>query len=145
MNNTCSKVHPATSFRSDFGNVAETLLKDFFAPVDAATVSFPRYNYLTSDSYHALELALPGYDKSMVELNLKDAVLHVSSTADTDQDQRVYRLRQFSVKPFNRSFRLHKDIDQTKISASFNNGILLIKMPLIEAALPQEPQQININ
>ena len=52
--------------------------------------------------------------------------------------------REFSYQSFSRSFTLPKTVDGEKISATYNNGILNVRIPKLEEAKPKAPKQIEI-
>ncbi len=54
----------------------------------------------------------------------------------------AYHLVERSYGAFTRSFRLPKGVDESKISASFEHGVLAVRIP--KAALPQ-PKKIAID
>jgi len=57
--------------------------------------------------------------------------LAISATKNVEAEQgndKVVR-REFSLKAFSRSFTIDEKIDSSKISAKYENGILLVNLP----------------
>jgi len=56
----------------------------------------------------------------------------------------TYRQRGFTYGPFEKSFQLNKDIDQDKIKATYEQGILSISLQKVAAAIKPEPKTIEV-
>ena len=92
-----------------------------------------------------LELEVPGIKPEQVELTAENGVLTVrgekkSERKEGDENDR-YHVVERAYGNFMRSFQLPQGIDESKIEARYNNGILSIHIP--KAALPQ-PRRIQI-
>lgn len=68
---------------------------------------------------NTLSIALPGFSKKDIKIDVDGDLLIVSSNIDTENETKFK-------KSFKRSFRLIKDIDIDSIKASMENGILTI-------------------
>ena len=84
-----------------------------------------------------LSLELPGYKKEDVNLSLKDGYITVEAKRDEKHDERDedghYIRRERYVGTVQRSFYVGDDVTQDDIKAKFDNGILEINVPKIEA------------
>ena len=81
------------------------------------------------DSYH-LEMAAPGMEKTDFKIQLDNKLLTISSEnkeAKKDEADKWVR-KEFSFKPFKRSFTLDEKIDATNISAKYEGGILKLDL-----------------
>ncbi len=86
-----------------------------------------------------LRLDLPGVDPASIEVTADGGVLTVSARRDeqyAEQDRPV--LRERLMGSFTRRIRLAETIDADKIEASYDNGVLSIRLPLHEAAKPRK-------
>lgn len=88
------------------------------------------------DAY-LLEVDVPGCEKEDVKALLKDGYLtinasHSESKEDKDEKQRFIRKERYSGS-YQRSFYVGEQMKEDDIKAKFNNGILTISVPKVEA------------
>jgi HSP20 family protein len=91
-----------------------------------------------------LSIELPGVKPENVEVTSDNGMLTVRGQKSAERkegSENEYQLVERSYGTFTRSFRLPKGIDDSKIEAHFDNGVLDIRVP--KAALPQ-PKKIAI-
>ncbi|MDJ0945162.1 MAG: Hsp20/alpha crystallin family protein [Kiloniellales bacterium] len=90
-----------------------------------------------SESEDAIEIAaeLPGLDEKDVELSLSDGVLTIKGEKKTESEEKKknYYCRERRFGSFLRSFRVPDSVDDAKIQASFDKGVL-------EVILPKRPE-----
>ena len=122
-----------------FPNLFNSLFGEFQHP--EYRLQAPAANVKETDKAFEIELALPGVKKEDVKINLHEGFLTVSSEQKDEQKDESLRRVEFSYKSFKRSFKLPKNVDQTKIEAKQNDGILNITLPKLEEA---EPKLIKI-
>ena len=89
------------------------------------------------DDAFELDIELPGYSKDNVKAELKDGFLTVSATVEKnndekDKDGRYIRRERYSGS-CSRSFYVGENVTEADIKAKFDNGILKINVPKIEA------------
>lgn len=87
---------------------------------------------------------LPGMKKEDVNLSLHDGVLTLSGElrpAQAHDEKTAVRNERFFGR-FERSITLPAPVDATRVSASYENGILTVTLPKAEAV---KPRQIDIN
>ena len=94
----------------------------------------------------AIVAELPGLNPEQVEVTCENGVLNIrgeksESRKENDQNRR-YHLIERTYGSFSRSFQLPHGLDESKIQASFEHGVLTVHVP--KAALPQ-PKKIQIN
>lgn len=92
-----------------------------------------------------LTIELPGIDPKGVQITHENGLLMVRGEKplahkEGDEETR-YHLLERSYGPFTRTFQMPKGLDESKIEAHFENGLLTIHVP--KAALPQ-PKKIEI-
>jgi len=80
------------------------------------------YHYQEKDNEILIEIALPGLNKKNIELIYSDGFLNIKNVTDKNDNSRW-------IKNFNETIKIIKDIDENKISAKFENGIMYIKIP----------------
>ena len=110
------------------------------------TASLPKVDVKeTKDSYD-MYMDLPGMDEHDVNVELDHNVLKISSVHtenaekknDKNEKEDKYLIRERRMMSFSRSFTLPDDVDGSKISATFKNGILALTMPRTSAPAPKK-------
>ena len=117
----------------------DRLFEDTFGRGEGVSNWSPAVDVRETDQELALELELPGIKPDEVELTAENGVLTVrgektSERKEGDENSR-YHVVERSYGNFTRSFQLPQGIDESKIEADYNNGILTIHIP--KTALPQ--------
>ena len=100
----------------------------------------------TSDNYE-VEVAAPGLDKNDFKVSLDGSLLTISSEKENQQvsEEENFTRREFSYQSFQRSFELPKNVvDEDKISARYENGLLHLSIPKKEEAKQKPPRMIEI-
>ncbi|HSD08306.1 Hsp20/alpha crystallin family protein [Flavobacterium sp.] len=100
----------------------------------------------TSDNYE-VEVAAPGLDKNDFKVSLDGSLLTISSEKENQQvsEEENFTRREFSYQSFQRSFELPKNVvDEDKISARYENGLLYLSIPKKEEAKQKPPRMIEI-
>ena len=80
---------------------------------------------------------LPGVERGDIQLEVKDHTLVLTgkrkSTGETDDG---WLRRETYSGPFYRAFNLSADVQASKVTANFKNGVLEIRLPKAEEAKP---------
>ena len=105
--------------------------------------SYPPYNISKVDNNnYVIEMALAGFNKDDIEIELADSELTVRSKKREDSNNDVNLIHQgISHRSFNRKFTLSEEI--LVKNAEMKNGMLIIKL---EKFIPEnkKPKLINI-
>ena len=104
--------------------------------------SYPPHNVVKYDDLkYDIELAIAGFSKDDIDIELKDHVLSVKGERDVRRDQEQYVHKGLSGRKFNKSFRLSEYAEVS--GADMKEGILTVS---IEVVLPEKmrPQKISI-
>ena len=105
----------------------------------------PNVDFAESDKQFELYIALPGIDKKDVNIDVNNGNLTVSGERKFDFESKEKTLKSIETKfgVFNRSFKLPENIDISKISAEFKNGILEIVIPKDEKVVQKAKIEIK--
>jgi len=116
---------------SFFGNLENEFFKD--DRLDRFTNV--AVNIKERDDDFVIEMAVPGYKKEDLNLEIDGNKLIVSAEVshEVDDSGENYSRREFSYGSFTRSFTLPREIDVDKINASSNDGVLNISIPKPES------------
>jgi len=100
---------------------------------------FPLVNIYDKQDNVVVTAELPGLIKENVSITFTGNVLTISGKIDTPaKTKNMTMIRQErSYGEFEKSLRIPAKIEQNRISALFNNGILTITMPKSEEAKPR--------
>ncbi|MCB0594876.1 MAG: Hsp20/alpha crystallin family protein [Lewinellaceae bacterium] len=126
--------------------------KDFqdwgFQNNSATDTTIPAVNVIESNDSFTVEMAAPGMTKKDFQIELENEILKITSQKEVEGDLKEsqrYTRREFSYQSFLRTFRLPKSVvDDSKIKASYENGILRILIPKREEAKLPAPRKIEI-
>ena len=103
---------------------------------------YPPHNVVKKDETHfSIELALAGYNKEQLTVEVKDGILVVAGGKGDGEVEREYLHRGISAKKFTRTFRLseHVVVD----GADFIDGLLVINLR-VEVPEEKRPRAIPI-
>jgi HSP20 family protein len=93
--------------------------------------------YETKDALTVI-LEMPGVEKNNIALRVEDGLLYVEGRLDLTKYQGLQPLYiEYNIGHYSRSFQLSSKIDQTKIAASLNDGVLSLTLPKVEEAKPR--------
>lgn len=111
--------------------------------------TLPSVNIVESNDQFVVEMAAPGMDKSDFLIELDNEILKIASRKETSNELNQgdrYTRREFSYQSFERDFHLPKSVvDESKIKAKYENGILRVLIPKKEEAKALKPRQIKIS
>tara|TARA_A100001388_G_scaffold42331_1_gene27335 strand:- start:7061 stop:7564 length:504 start_codon:yes stop_codon:yes gene_type:complete len=112
-----------------------------YANHQAESTGFPPYNIVKDGDYNfTIEMALAGYGKDDIEVEVAEGVLSIKSVKESkDEDDKLYR--GIATRNFTRKFTLADDI--VVKGGSLKDGMLSIQL---ERVIPEEkkPRLIDI-
>ncbi|MFH1118839.1 MAG: Hsp20/alpha crystallin family protein [Bacteroidota bacterium] len=110
-----------------FPGVLEHML---FKPAGLSGNVEPLVNIINQENAFIVEIAVPGYSKEEISINLEQQMLKINAEAKLNETgDNKYLRREFSLNGINRRFTLPKSIDTENIVADFHDGILKITLP----------------
>ncbi len=102
----------------------------FFQP-NVDIIEYPEELVLLAD--------VPGASANDVELKFEDGALTIHAKVAPRQNEQVeYRLQEYGVGDFYRTFQISEAIDASKISADMSDGVLRLHLPKAEAVKPHK-------
>lgn len=106
-----------------------------------ARVFLPNADIYETPTELNVVLEMPGIEKSKVDIRVENDVLHVEGRIDLSKYTGLHPLyAEYNVGHYARSFQLSSKIDQNKIAAEMNEGVLSLTLPKIEEAKPRTIQ-----
>lgn len=103
--------------------------------------TFPLDVYETPDRQHyVVEAALPGYKPDDMQITAEGDTLTIRVTKKGEEkvEKGNYVRREFYAGEMSRSVTLPTSIDPNKVDASYENGILSIRLPKAAGAQPKQ-------
>ncbi|MGM0612417.1 MAG: Hsp20/alpha crystallin family protein [Bacteroidota bacterium] len=97
----------------------------------------PAANLLKFDDRAEIHLFAPGRTKNDFSIKLDNDVLTISSDSKLNE-QGEFIQQEFVVGEFSRNFQISDLIDNEKIEANYESGILKIKLPFKEEQQPKK-------
>lgn len=117
-----------------------TLVKTETKPVEGRRIEYvtPLVNLHQDAEGYTLEAEMPGVGKDGVEITVEDGKLVLVGLRRSEEaaGRPVYRER--GTAAYRRVFDLDPNIDAGKISASIDQGLLIVQLPKAEAAKPRK-------
>ena len=102
---------------------------------------YPPHNVVKdSEMRYTVEMAVAGFKKEHIDIEVNDGVLHIEGKRQSRRDQDKYVHKGISAKNWRKSFRLSEYTEVT--GADLEDGILAVTL---EVVLPKEKQPRKIN
>jgi HSP20 family protein len=99
--------------------------------------SLPAINVLESDDEYKIEIAAAGLQKDDFSIEFNNGRLTVSAKKSEEAENKKYVKREFNYAGFSRTFSVPKQkVEDGKITASYENGVLNILLPKREEVKP---------
>lgn len=102
-------------------------------------VFVPAVDILENEKELIVLADMPGVDSKNVNIDLRDNQLTIIGRIDIMEDEKEVSLyKEFNWGDYFRLFTLSDVIDQGKITAKMDNGVLRLVLPKVEKAKPQK-------
>jgi|SRR3954453_1647541 HSP20 family protein len=115
----------------------------------STNTTIPAINLKETNDNFEVEVAAPGMSKKDFKIELNGNMLTISSEKTNewqDNENEKYTRKEFSYQSFQRTFQLPKDVvDEDKIQAKYENGLLHLTIPKKEHAKQRPPRMIEIS
>lgn len=92
-----------------------------------------------TDDALTLVMEMPGVERKDVDIRLENDVLRVEGRIDFSKYEGLEPVyTEYNVGPYARAFTLSNKIDQDKISAELNDGVLTLTLKKAKEAVPRQ-------
>lgn len=110
-------------------------------PFEEGRAKVPAVDVCEREKEYEITAELPGMDASNVDVKLANGVLTIKGEKKEEKEQKEkdYYMSERRFGSFQRSFQLPEGIDEDKIQANFEKGVLTITLP--KGAEAQKPEK----
>lgn len=135
---------------------APVLFSDFFKPWNEwfpngdnlwnNMLSMPAVNITENEKAYQVSLAAPGMKKEDFKIDVDGNILSISAEKEesTEEKEKKFTRREYSYSSFSRSFTLPDEVNQEKIEAAYEAGVLNLTLPRREEAKKTTAKQIAV-
>jgi HSP20 family protein len=112
-------------FRRTFGSLEET-------ESEATLLMSPKLNAFVKDNVYHVEAELPGLNRDDLDVNIEGNILTLRGERKMSKERKEedFLLRESQYGSFLRRLTLPDGVDSDKVQAKYDNGILMITMPM---------------
>lgn len=116
----------------------ETFSRSGFAPASGDVLAVPMDVQAKDDEY-VIYASLPGLKADDLDVEVLGNTVTVRGEifAPPAEDKASWLLQERAYGKFSRSLSLPAELDATKVDASLDNGLLVLRLPKAEAAKPK--------
>ncbi|MCW5898403.1 MAG: Hsp20/alpha crystallin family protein [Flavobacteriales bacterium] len=109
-------------------------------------MKMPAVNIQDNTDHFAIDLAVPGFKKDDLKVQLKDGVLTISSErkAEHEEEKKGYTRKEWSFASFSRAFVLPENTDADSLKAKYDDGVLKLTLKKTKAATESKAKEIKI-
>jgi len=157
-----SRMYALSHFDDFFKDIHDTFWKRFDDMMDRWDLdmhafkslqpksSFPKVNVVEKEDSYDIEIAVAGFDREDVELELKDNALMIKADkteekceGDPDDEEcKKYLAREIASRSFRRTIVFPAEVNAEDVSANYKNGIISCR---VGKMLDTKPSNIKIN
>jgi len=136
-------------FREDLDSLFENMLSMFdnnslrmFEDMQPQ-VSFPKVNVSETDTSYNVEVAIAGFDKEDVKLELidNDLIIKAEKKEEKEEEKKNYLRKEISSRAFQRVVRFPCSVDAEKAQAEYKNGIITMT---VDKLIEEKPCGVSI-
>ena len=120
-----------TGIPSVFADLLEPWGEWFQDGLMAKSVTLPKVNISEDKASYNLDVAAPGLHKKDFNIDVNGNILTISAKKEENKEEKneKYSRQEYNYSSFSRSFTLPEEVEQDKIEASYDGGILKLVLP----------------
>lgn len=134
-----------TVVREPFETRIDRLFEEAFRMLDwrpsdwPSSTWMPRCDVFEDENDYVVQFGLPGWESKDIDILVENGVLTVKGDRKTEsaENGRLYHSREIRWGAFCRSFELPSYVDHDKTTATFQQGLLTIRIPKCADAKPR--------
>lgn len=108
------------------------LARDPFDDLWMTRPATPLTNVKAKDDFYELAVALPGFSKDEISIELKDQMLIIKAEKKEESEEKEdsFHKKEFETRTLARTFSLPASVNEDEILANLETGILKISIPV---------------
>ena len=125
------------------GEMFPTVFEDLFKPWNewfdnggflGKVMKMPAVNVTDNKDNYLVSLAAPGMKKNDFKIDVEGTMLTISSEKEENKEEKEskYTRKEYNYSSFSRSFTLPDEVIKDKIEATYEDGVLKLKLPKSE-------------
>lgn len=133
----------ATQTLAKLADKMPSVFDDFFKPWNEwfdngglyrKLMKIPSVNVTEGKDSYTVSLAAPGMKKNDFKIDINGDMLSISSEKEESKEEKEkkYTRKEYSYSSFSRSFTLPDNVTKDKIEATYEDGVLNLKLPKTE-------------
>jgi HSP20 family protein len=147
-NNIAPRSMSRSEFLTPFDRIFDDMLDNMFPLLSKdlggdffVKGSYPKVNVINHNDSVVIEAAIPGMSRDDVSIEVSEGILTIKGSKNQSSEvaDQQYIKREIKKSSFRRSFRLGDSLDETGVSAAYNNGLLTLT---VAKKLPKEDEVI---
>lgn len=103
----------------------------------------PAVDIFETEDTVTLQADVPGATKEGLDIDLREGILTITADVGEPESKGRTVYREYQVGGFTRRFQMGKDIDQKKITAELENGVLTVNLPKAEQLKPRKIEVVS--
>jgi HSP20 family protein len=136
------------SVTENFQNFIDRFFGDIsFPTLGEADINLPATDVSETEKSWCITTELPGIRKEDIRISMQDGVLSIEAegSSETEEKDSRYLRKERKIGKFMRRFTVGPQVDEGRIDAHFDNGVLTLTMPKTPAAIQTKPKEIPVH
>lgn len=106
----------------------------------------PAVNVMENETSYTIEMAAPGYKKNDFSISVENGVLVISNEWNETKEEKedAFTRREFNYQSFSRSFTLPENVDEDKLDATYQEGLLKVVLMKKRMEQPKSKKTVVI-
>ena len=102
--------------------------------------TLPAVNIKENEADYQIEVAAPGYKKNDFKIEVSEGILSISAETKDEKSEETdnYTRKEFTSSSFCRSFSLPENVNDEKVHAKYEDGLLQLKLVKSKKAEPKK-------
>ena len=125
------------------GEMFPTVFEDFFKPWNewfnneglwGRMIKMPAVNVTDNKDNYLVSVAAPGMKKNDFKIDIEGNMLSISCEKEVtkEEKEKKYTRKEYSYSSFSRNFTLPEDVTRQQIEATYEDGVLNVRLPKSE-------------
>lgn len=122
-----------SNVRSTMNSLLDSVMRPSGSQIEGSWA--PAVDVYEKDGVYKVEFAIPGLKKDKIDIEVADNRLTISGSFEetkSDEGEGKYLYREVRRGGFSRTIAFPSDIDADRVSATYDNGMLSLNVPLVK-------------